>query len=244
MTSNLFRLESDRIYRCEAFQQFVWLKHGFGTRIANPEVDVTLRQIHSDRVVNAAGLKNRECEGDALVTDEIAKCIGVRTADCVPILLVDSHNHVVAAVHAGWRGTAAGIVKHAIDKMNAEFGTSAADLYAAMGPCIRVCCYEVGPEVAVHFNLTGRCNLDLPHANRRQMQELVQDLRSDRVDRLALGVGQVSLRELRSADCLGPSAQRRDRRDDVERRLPGAELLCFLRNDGFRTLGLAPPAVQ
>jgi polyphenol oxidase len=170
LTSNLFRLESDRIYRCEAFQQFVWLKHGFGTRIANPEVDVTLRQIHSDRVVNAAGLKNRECEGDALVTDEIAKCIGVRTADCVPILLVDSHNHVVAAVHAGWRGTAAGIVKHAIDKMNADFGTSAADLYAAMGPCIRVCCYEVGPEVAVHFNLTGRCNLDLPHANRRQME--------------------------------------------------------------------------
>jgi polyphenol oxidase len=170
LAPNLFRLGSDGIYRCEALAQFVSLKHGFGTRIANPEVDVTLRQIHSDHVVNAAGLKNRECEGDALVTGEIGKCIGVRTADCVPILLVDSRNCAVAAVHAGWRGTAAGIVKHAVEKMNADFGTSAPDLYAAMGPCIRACCYEVGPEVAAHFNLTGRCNLDLPDANRRQLE--------------------------------------------------------------------------
>lgn len=170
MVSNLFALGGDGIYRCEAFQQFVWLKHGFGTRTANPEVDVTLRQIHSDRVVNAAGLKNRECEGDALITNEIARSIGVRTADCAPILLVDSRNHVVAAIHAGWRGTAVGIVKRAVDKINADFGTSAADLYAAMGPSIRACCYEVGPEVAAHFNITGRCNLDLPDANRRQME--------------------------------------------------------------------------
>ena len=160
LVSNLFRLGSDGIYRCEALQQFVWLNHGFGTRIANPEVEVTLRQIHSDHVVNAAGLKNRECEGDALITNEIAKSIGVRTADCVPILLVDSRKHVVAAVHAGWRGTAAAVVKRTVDKMNGDFGTLAADLYAAIGPCIRVCCYEVGPEVATHFNVTNRCNLD------------------------------------------------------------------------------------
>lgn len=138
--------------------------------MANPEVDITLRQIHSDRVLNAAGLKDRERQGDALITNEIGKCIGVRTADCVPILLVDSRNRAVAAVHAGWRGTAAAIIKHAIDKMRADFETAAADLFAAMGPCIRACCYEVGPEVAAHFNLTGRCNVDLPQANQRQME--------------------------------------------------------------------------
>jgi purine-nucleoside/S-methyl-5'-thioadenosine phosphorylase / adenosine deaminase len=168
--SNSFRLGHDGVYRCEAFQQFVWQEHGFGTRLANPNVDVTLRQVHSDRVVNAAGLANREREGDALVANEIGKRIGVRTADCVPILLIDSHNRVVAAVHAGWRGTAADIVRRTIENMHADFDTSAADLYAAIGPCIQACCYEVGPEVARHLNATGRCKLDLPEANRRQME--------------------------------------------------------------------------
>jgi polyphenol oxidase len=170
LVSNSFRLGSDGIYRCDAFQQFVWQEHGFGTRIANPHVDITLRQIHSDHVVNAAGLRNREREGDALVTGEIGKYIGVRTADCVPILLVDSRNRAVAAVHAGWRGTAAAIVKQVVGKMQADFDTSAAELYAALGPCIRACCYEVGPEVAAHFKVAARCKLDLPEANRRQME--------------------------------------------------------------------------
>ena len=170
MISNSFCLDSDGIYRCSAFQQFAWLKHGFGTRLANPNVDITLPQIHSDRVLNAAGLTDRERQGDALITNEIGKCIGVRTADCVPILMVDSRHGAVAAVHAGWRGTAVGIVKQVIDKMQSDFAVSAADLYAAVGPCIRACCYEVGPEVAAHFNLIGRCNIDLPEANRHQME--------------------------------------------------------------------------
>lgn len=165
-----FHLASDGIYRCRAFEQWEWQQHGFGTRHANPHVDITLRQIHSARVLNAAGLRNRECEGDALVTGEIARSIGVRTADCVPILLLDTGRRAVAAVHAGWRGTAAKIVAHAIDKMRADFNTAPAELYAAIGPSIRVCCYEVGPEVAEHFGLSGRSNVDLPAANRQQME--------------------------------------------------------------------------
>lgn len=173
-----FRLGRDGIYRCDALQQFVWQKHGFGTRQGSPEAGVTLRQVHSNRVWNAHRLKDRECEGDALITDEISRSIGIRTADCVPILLVDCRTRAVAAVHAGWRGAAGAIVTHTIEKMVSDFGTNPADLYAAMGPCIRACCYKVSPDVAEQFaplfpeckQAVGTPTVDLPEANRRQMQ--------------------------------------------------------------------------
>ena len=173
-----FRLGIDGIYRCDAFQEFVWQRHGFGTRQANPTAGITLRQIHSDRVWNANGWKDQQRDGDALVTDEIGKGIGVRTADCVPILLLDSVNRAVAAVHAGWRGTAAKVTARTIEKMTADFRTNAADLYVAIGPCIRVCCYEVGPAVVERFTSlfpewgadAGARKLDLADANRRQMK--------------------------------------------------------------------------
>ena len=150
---------------------------GFGTRMANLAVDLTLRQIHSDRVWNAHSLLDRQCEGDALVTDDPGRGIGVRTADCVPVLLLDAGRRAVAAIHAGWRGTAAGIAAHAIEKMQADFGSRPADIRAALGPCIQECCYEVGPEVANNFRtlfpewpvISGKWHLDLPEANRRHL---------------------------------------------------------------------------
>lgn len=180
--SDSFRLGSDGIYRCDAFQEFFWQRHGFGTRQASPEAQVTLRQVHSDRVINADGVRNRDREGDALITDCIAKSIGVRTADCVPILLLDCRSRAIGAIHAGWRGTLAGIVKHAIEKMREDFETDPTDVYAAMGPCIRACCYLVDLDVADQFSpffpewqpitsRDGKRALDLPEANRRQMQE-------------------------------------------------------------------------
>ena len=175
-----FRLWSDGIYRCDALQEFVWQQHGFGTRAAQPRVDITLRQVHSNRIVNATGLADRTEEGDALITNEIAKSIGVRTADCVPILLVDSRRRAVAAVHAGWRGTAAEVVKHTVGRMASDFGSESRNLYAALGPCIRHCCYEVGPEVLEHFSrwATGRPScppkrkLSLPEVNIQQLIEI------------------------------------------------------------------------
>ena len=173
-----FRLGLDGIYRCDAFQEFVWQTHGFGTRHANPPVDITLRQIHSDRVLNAHALRDREAEGDALITDDIGKSIGVRTADCVPILVLDCRTRAVAAVHAGWRGTAAKLLERTLESLRHHFRTAPADIYAAIGPCIRGCCYEVGPEVETEFTplfpewerSTGKRKLDLPEANRRQMR--------------------------------------------------------------------------
>lgn len=177
LVSNSFRLTPGGIYRCDAFQEFVWQKHGFGTRLANPHADLTLKQIHSNHVVNANRLNGGGPEGDALVTDRIGKSIGVRTADCVPILMLDCRKRALAAIHAGWRGTAEGITECAVEQMRADFQTDPGDLYAAIGPCIRPCCYEVGEEVAARFASlfpewsaeTGKRNIDLAEANRRQM---------------------------------------------------------------------------
>ena len=173
-----FRLGPDGIYRCDDFCQFLWLKHGFGTRTGNPEGAITLRQIHSAHVFGASGLADREQEGDALITGEPGKSIGVRTADCVPILLVDPEHRAVAAVHAGWRGSAAEIVKRTIEAMTRTFGTAASALHAAIGPCVRNCCYEVGENVLQQFSalfpewgaVPEKGKLDLAEANRRQMQ--------------------------------------------------------------------------
>jgi len=177
--SSGFRLSADGVYRCEAFtEMFPWQTHGFGTRLGNPTADVTLRQIHSASVLNAHGLTDRSQEGDALITDEMHRSIGIRTADCVPILLVDSVHRAVAAIHAGWRGTAAGIAERTVHGLEHTFGTTPANLHAAIGPCIRSCCYEVGEDVAHRFApifserkpVKGKHMLDLPEANRRQLQ--------------------------------------------------------------------------
>jgi len=177
VSASSFLLGEDGIYRCAEFQRFLWQSHGFGTRMANPAVDVTLRQIHSADVWNAHPLADRERDGDGLITDDVGRHIGIRTADCVPILLLDAGRRVVAAVHAGWRGSASAIVARAIEKMHADFGSQPADIRAAFGPCIRACCYEVGAEVAAQFGsifpelppATGKRHLNLPEANRRNL---------------------------------------------------------------------------
>ena len=110
-----------------------------------------LRQIHSDVVHVFEGPPAAPCRGDASATNRPGLLLAIQTADCVPILLVDSKNRTVAAVHAGWRGTLGRIVTKTIGKMGMRFGTKPADLLAAIGPSIGGCCYEVGTEVASEF---------------------------------------------------------------------------------------------
>ncbi len=116
---------------------------------------VLLRQIHSDVVHVIRDNKNGESasapSGDALITSQPGVLLVVQTADCVPILLADTKNKAVAAVHAGWRGTLARIAEKTLGQMRAEFGTDPADVVAALGPGIGRCCYEVGSEVAQQF---------------------------------------------------------------------------------------------
>lgn len=107
-----------------------------------------LRQVHSDLVW-------RDPEpgraGDGLMTDRPGVLLGIRTADCCPVLLVDTRRRAVAAVHAGWRGTLARVAEKAVGEMRAAYGTRPADVRAAIGPCIGACCFEVGPEVVEAF---------------------------------------------------------------------------------------------
>jgi polyphenol oxidase len=154
------------------FAPLTWLEHGFGTRHAVIEL-YSLKQIHSNRVLVAdrPGLLG---EGDALVTNRPGLPISIRTADCYPILLADGKNRAIAAIHAGWRGTEAQIVRKTLEKMAAEFGTSPGDLRAAIGPGIGACCYEVGEEVARQFGydvgFDARTHLDLASENWKQLE--------------------------------------------------------------------------
>ncbi|HEX6546816.1 MAG TPA: polyphenol oxidase family protein, partial [Bryobacteraceae bacterium] len=144
---------ADGIYRCPPLQELGWLDHGFTTRQSAELVRpvITLRQIHSNLVWNAGGLEDREREGDGLVSAQPGRRIGVRTADCVPILLADRATRSVGAIHAGWRGTAARIAQRAIEQMVRDFGVRPRDVVAAIGPAIGVCCYRVGREVKNQF---------------------------------------------------------------------------------------------
>jgi YfiH family protein len=155
--------------------QFSWLAHGFGDREAvYPDGVTTLRQIHSAVVREAAGPgMDRFAEGDALVTGTAGTLVGVRTADCVPILIADERTHAVAAVHAGWRGTEAGIVARAVEEMGRIYNSNPNDLRVAIGPAIGVCCFEVGPEVALRFGIETESpvKIDLADNNERQLRD-------------------------------------------------------------------------
>ena len=94
-------------------------------------------------------------QADAVITDDPSCALAVQVADCVPILVADTRTGAVAAVHAGWRGAAAGVVRAALDGLGTEFGSRPADLVAALGPSIGPCCYQVGPAVADAFLAAG-----------------------------------------------------------------------------------------
>ncbi len=166
----MFEKSAERIYSSSLLAEFPWVVHGFGCRATHgwPARYTNLKQIHSDKVVVADDRKGCLEQGDALITSEPGNLLGVRTADCVPILIADPENRAVAAIHAGWRGTSAGIVSKAVAKLTAEFGSRPAALRAAIGPSIGPCCYEVGLEVASLFQASGS-TVDLPGENRSQL---------------------------------------------------------------------------
>ncbi len=116
----------------------------------------TVRQVHGDVVVEARAveasqtLQPQEAEADALWTDRAGQWVGVTTADCVPVLLVDPEGRRVAAVHSGWRGTDARIVARAVEALVAR-GSRPERLLAAVGPSIQRCCYIVSEDLAGRF---------------------------------------------------------------------------------------------
>jgi len=115
---------------------------------------VTLRQIHSSVLV-LAGPEDADrpslCKGDGLMTNVPGLLLAVQTADCIPVLVADPKRRVVAAFHAGWRGTVKRIVESGVGRMRLEYGSRPQDLIAAIGPGIGACCYAVGEEVLSEF---------------------------------------------------------------------------------------------
>jgi len=133
----------------------------------SPRSIVRLRQVHGTRVVH---LKRQDpfppeapdwSVGDIVASDHPGVALSVRVADCVPILLADTRTGAVAAVHAGWRGTAAGAAPSAVEALVANFGTSPADIIAAIGPSIGPCCYRVGQDVRAAFEAAGKWDRSL-----------------------------------------------------------------------------------
>ena len=116
------------------------------------------KQVHGRTVVvvcDGDGAPAAMPEADAFVSSSRDVAVAIRVADCVPLLMADRHRGVVAAVHAGWRGTAARAAVAALDVLEREFGSKPADLVAAIGPSIGPCCYEVGTELVDAFAAAG-----------------------------------------------------------------------------------------
>jgi len=123
----------------------------------SPRAIVRLRQVHGTRVVSLRRQHAFPPEapdwnvGDIAASDHPGVALCVKVADCVPILLADARSGSVAAVHAGWRGTAAGAARSAVEALCEHFGSAPGDLVAAIGPSIGPCCYRVGRDVRAAF---------------------------------------------------------------------------------------------
>ena len=142
---------------------------------------VYLNQIHSDIIEVYNGVNEEEFikkEGDAIITKEIDTAIGAFTADCVPIILVDNKNKVIAAIHSGWKGTISSIVLKSVNKMITEFNCDVNNIKAYIGPHIRKCCYEISEELKEKF--IGQFDIpeeELFHGRKLSMEKCIeQDL--------------------------------------------------------------------
>jgi purine-nucleoside/S-methyl-5'-thioadenosine phosphorylase / adenosine deaminase len=112
---------------------------------------VTLRQIHSNLIHCVDGVPKEPLLGDGLITRTVGILLGIQTADCLPVILVDTKQRAVGVFHAGWRGTVKRIVEKGVGEMRRCFGTLPKNIKAAIGPGIHACCYDVGPEVRQQF---------------------------------------------------------------------------------------------
>ena len=172
----MFVRTDEGVYESALLREQSWLQHGFSSRYPSvwPGEYTRLKQIHSSIVAVGAPGRDLPEHGDAIVTRQPGEWVGIRTADCVPILIADPRARVVGAIHAGWRGTVAEIARLTVETMMSEYGSDPVNLLAAIGPCISECCFEVGPEVGQQFQpafpeRTEFGRVDLAEANRRQL---------------------------------------------------------------------------
>ena len=157
------------VLRAKSLAKIPWLAHGFSTRAAGDlsfanergrvaflrtvggKKLVTLKQVHSDVTHELTSMPATPPSGDGMLTASRGLTLAIQTADCLPVLVVDTKHKAVAAFHAGWRGTLARIVEKGIGRMRQRFHSQPADLLAVIGPGIHRCCYEVGAELRTQF---------------------------------------------------------------------------------------------
>jgi len=152
---------------------------------STPLYFIVAKQTHSDniRIINTQDTKGwkhlddaiENC--DALITNVPHVVLNILTADCVPVLLYDIKQGVIAAIHAGWRGTQQEIVRKTLEKMKNTFDSNPKDILAGIAPSIGKCCYEVGEDVAKYFfdipkgftKVKDKYMLDIPYLNKKQL---------------------------------------------------------------------------
>jgi polyphenol oxidase len=181
-----------------------------------PHGIVTCRQVHGDNVQVVDSVPVALPVADALITATAGIFLGIKTADCLPILLLDPVRGVAAAVHAGWRGTALRITRKVLRLMKDRFGTRSCDVVAALGPAIRPCCYEVDDAVLVPFRRS------IPSPERfitvRNHSGAEESYRIDlaatnRFELTAEGVPEENIRTLELCTCCNPDLFFSHRRD-------------------------------
>jgi polyphenol oxidase len=149
---------------------------------------VTASQVHGDCILEVQGASRGEeipraiGEADALITRARGVALGIRTADCVPVLIYAPDVQAIAAVHAGWRGALLAIAGKAVRELKDRWGADPAKVLAAVGPSIHACCYEVSEDLAGQFEARfgpglvrrdpgAAPHLDIPEASRRALLE-------------------------------------------------------------------------
>lgn len=171
--------------------------HGFGTKQeAAPAEAITSKQVHGVAILEVDERPTESLEGyDILLTGRPGLIVAVKTADCLPVLMADPERRIIAAVHAGWKGTAGRVVQKAIERLTI-LGARPERLVAALGPNMGHRCYEVQNDVASIFEKEfpgwpvlkpkseERWWLDVAEANRRQLLE--SGVRSENIDRIDL----------------------------------------------------------
>jgi YfiH family protein len=206
------------------------IEHGFAVRRGGPTDAWRVQQVHGAELVRAPGLAPGT-RADAIFTSEPGCALAIQTADCVPLLLVHRARRAVAAVHAGWRGSAAQIARSSVARLCDALGTPPADWLAVIGPHIGPCCYEVDEPVrsAFHEPLAfapagrpGHYMLDLERVTRAQLA--------------AAGIAAADVTRVGGCTHCDPRRYPSFRRDGT-----GARMFHWLRAPGIAGPGSSPP---
>ena len=183
-------------YTIPEWEKIPFLVHGFGDKSwkeqdmeEHPRLrdlkPLFLRQIHSDILHIVHSIPDGILSGDALLTDKPGLLLVIKTADCLPVLIVDPDKKVIAAVHCGWKSTSQKLVQKVVSSMEEHFHSAPSSLLVALGPCIGKDCYEVGEDVKRRFQErglkedgflphplhSGKYYLDLRMSNKHQLED-------------------------------------------------------------------------